>query len=412
MDVVHARCAGMDISKRDAKVCVRIQGPGGRVSNEVRTFGSKTKDVFALRAHLQAAKVTCVVMEATGDYWKPFYYLLEDLDGVAVLLVNARQARNMPGRKTDVKDAVWLADLGAHRLLPGSFVPPPPIRRLRALTRQRVAIAREQAREIARMEKVLEDAGIKLSAEISDLTGVSGRRMLTAMIAGQRDPQVLADLGDFRLRASRQDLIDALTGRFTDHHAFLVREHLEAIDAAAARIARLEERIEAEIEPFRQAVDHLITIPGIKQATAQVIIAETGADMSRFSDPAHLCSWAGLAPGHHESAGKRKNTRTRPGDVYLHAALGTAVMSIVRSNNSRLAARYRRIAYRRGPLRANVAVQRTILTAVWHMLSNDLDYTDLGADFYQRIKPDRAIRNAVHTLKTHGYDVVLQPTAA
>ena len=411
MDVVHPRCAGIDVSKKDAKVCVRVQGSGPRPTrSEVTTFGSMSRDILALREHLEGEQVTCVVMEATGDYWKPFYYLLEG-SSFEVLLVNARQARNMPGRKTDVKDATWLAELGAHGLLSGSFVPPVPIRRLRDLTRARTVVRRERAREIARMEKVLEDAGVKLSAHIADLTGVSGRRMLQAMIDGERDPQVLADLADTRLRATRTTLIDALTGQFTDHHAFLITEHLDAIDAADARIARLDQRIEVETEPFRTALDHLITIPGIRQSTAQVIIAETGADMTQFPDPAHLCSWAGLAPGHHESAGKARAARTRPGNIYLHAALGTAVMSIARSNTSRLAARYRRVAVRRGPLRANVAVQRTILTAAWHMLTHDLDYTDLGADYYQRLRPDRAVRSAINTLKTHGYDVHLEPAA-
>lgn len=411
MDVVHPRCAGIDVSKRDAKVCVRVQGTGGRrTSNAVTTFGAMSKDVLALREYLERERVTCVVMEATGDYWKPFYYLLEDAP-FQVLLVNARQARNMPGRKTDVKDATWLADLGAHGLLPGSFVPPAPIRRLRDLTRARTMVRREQVREIARMEKVLEDAGIKLSAQITDLTGVSGRRMLSAMINGERDPQVLADLADARLRASRQTLIDALSGRFTDHHAFMLTEHLNAIDLAGARITRLDARIEDEIAPFRTALDHLITIPGIADTAAQVIIAETGGDMSQFPDAAHLCSWAGLVPGHHESAGRRHSTRTRPGNIYLHTALGTTVMSISRSNNTRLSARYRRIAAHRGPLRANVAVQRTIMTIVWHLLTTDTDYDDLGNDYYQQLKPDRAISNALRTLKKHGYDVQLQPAA-
>lgn len=411
VEVLHPRCAGIDVSKKDAKVCVRIQGTGSRKTSEtVRTFGSLTRDVLELREHLISAKVTCVVMEATGDYWKPFYYLLAD-GPFEVMLVNAHQARNMPGRKTDVKDAVWLADLAAHGLLKASFVPPAPVRALRDLTRARATVMRERSREINRLEKVLEDAGIKLSAMISDLNGVSGRAMLQAMVDGERDPRVLADLVDHRLRATRDQLIDALTGRFTEHHAFMVGLHLDAIDQATARAARLDQRIEEAIAPFRAARDRLTTIPGISKNTAEVIIAETGADMTRFASPGHLVSWAGLAPGHHESAGRRKSSRTRPGNLYLHAALGTAVMSIARSNTTFLAARYRRITARRGPLRANVAVQHTILTAVWHMLTHELDYQDLGPDHYDHHRPDRAIRRALRTLETSGYTVTLERAA-
>jgi len=410
VQVVHPRCAGIDISKKDAKVCVRIQGTGGRKTSEtVSTFGSLTKDVLRLREHLTGARVTCVVMEATGDYWKPFYYLLEDAP-FDVMLVNAHQARNLPGRKTDVKDAVWLADLAAHGLLTPSFVPPAPVRVLRDLTRARATVIRERSRDINRLEKVLEDAGIKLSSMISDLNGVSGRAMLAAMANGERDPRVLADLADHRLRATRQELIDALTGRFTEHHAFMVALHLDAIDHATARATRLEERIEEAMAPFRATRDRLTTVPGISKNTAEVIIAETGADMTRFATAGHLVSWAGLAPGHHESAGRRKPSRTRPGNAYLHAALGTTVMSIKRSNTF-LGSRYRRITARRGPLRANVAVQHTILTAVWHMLTHDIDYTDLGPDHYDHHRTDRAIRQALRTLQTNGYTVTLEHAA-
>ena len=411
VEVLHPRCAGIDISKKDAKVCVRVQGTGGRKTSEtVSTFGSLTRQVLQLREYLIGAKVTCVVMEATSDYWKPFYYLLQDAP-FEVMLVNAHQARNMPGRKTDVKDAVWLADLAAHGLLNASFVPPAPIRALRDLTRARATVMRERSREINRLEKILEDTGIKLSAMISDLTGVSGRAMLQAMVDGQRDPQVLADLADHRLRATREELVDALTGRFTEHHAFMVGLHLDAIDQATARAGRLDERIEEAMTPFRDARDHLTTVPGISKTTAEVIIAETGGDMTRFPTAGHLASWAGLAPGHNESAGKRKSSRTRPGNVYLHAVLGTAVMSIARSNKTFLAARYRRITARRGPLRANVAVQRTILTAVWHMLTEDIDFNDLGPDHYDHRRPDRAVSRAVRTLETNGYTVTLQRAA-
>jgi transposase len=255
MEVVHVRCAGMDISKKDAKVCVRIAGAGRRKTVEtVTTWGSMTGQVLTLRDHLVEAQVTCVVMEATGDYWKPFYYLLEDLPGVEVMLVNARHVKNLPGRKSDVADATWLAQLGAHGLVRGSFVPPEPIRHLRDLTRARTAITRERGREIQRLEKLLEDAGIKLSSVASDILGVSGRAMLEALISGDRDPAALADLAKRRLRSKIPQLTEALEGRFSEHHAFLARVHLDLIDRHTEAIEHLTARIEVMMSPFRGSV--------------------------------------------------------------------------------------------------------------------------------------------------------------
>jgi transposase len=326
MEVVHARCAGMDISKSDAKVCVRIAGAGRRKTVEtVTTWSSMTGQILALRDHLLAERVTCVVMEATSDYWKPFYYLLEDA-GFELMLVNARHVKNLPGRKTDVADATWLAQLGAHGLVRASFVPPEPIRRLRDLTRARTAITRERAREVQRLEKLLEDAGIKLSAVASDIIGVSGRAMLEALIAGDRDPAALADLAKRRLRSKIPALTEALTGRFTEHHAFLARVHLDLIDRHTTAINQLTERIDVVIEPFQGFRDLIGTIPGISTLLADVIIAETGADMAVFPTAKHLASWAGTTPGSNESAGKVKSTKTRPGNPYLQGALGTAAM--------------------------------------------------------------------------------------
>ena len=305
-------------------------------------------------------------MEATGDYWKPFYYLLEDAD-FEVMLVNARQVKNLPGRKSDVSDAAWLAQLGAHGLVRGSFVPPAPIRELRDLTRARTMMTRERGREIQRLEKLLEDAGIKLSSVATDITGVSGRLMLQALIDGQRDPAVLADLAKRRLRAKIPELTEALTGRFSDHHAFLAGMYLDAIDQRSRQIADLTARIEVVIEPFRSFCDLIDTIPGIGQRSAEVIVAETGADMSIFPTAAHLASWAGICPGSNESAGRVKSTATRPGNPYLKAALGTAALSIANSHGTYLAAKYRRIAARRGPKKALVAVEHAILIAIWNM---------------------------------------------
>src|SRR5665648_285019 len=290
-DVVHRRCAGIDISKRDAKVAVRVAG-GGRAGTTtvVTTWSSMTGQVLALREHLVAQQVTCVVMEATSDYWKPFYYVLED-GPWELMLVNARHARNMPGRKTDVSDAAWLAQLGAHGLVRGSFVPPAPIRALRDLTRTRTALTRERAREVQRLEKLLEDAGIKLSAVATDIVGVSGRAMLEALIAGQRDPEVLADLAKRKLRWKLGELSEALDGRFADHHAFLARTHLDLIDHLTGTIDQVTTRIEEAIAPFRGVRDLIVTVPGISTGVADVIIAETGTDMTRFASPGGQVAW-------------------------------------------------------------------------------------------------------------------------
>jgi len=407
MEVVHVRCAGLDISKRDAKVCVRVAGAGRRKTVEtVTTWGSTTNQVLALRDHLVAEQVTCAVMEATGDYWKPFYYLLEDA-GFEVMLVNARHVKNLPGRKTDVSDATWLAQLGAHGLVRGSFVPPEPIRQLRDLTRARTAITRERGREVQRLEKLLEDAGIKLSSVASDITGVSGRAMLDALIAGQRDPVVLADLANRRLRSKISALTEALTGRFTDHHAFLARVHLDLIDRHTTAIEEITARIEVVMEPFRGFHDLICTIPGIGTINADIIIAETGADMTRFPTPGHLASWAGTCPGSNESAGRVKSTKTRPGNPYLQGALGAAAMACAQNQTTYLGARYRRIASRRGPMKANVAIQHSMLIAIWHMGRDGTLYDDPGADFFTRLHPDRAKTRALHQLESMGYHVTL-----
>ena len=412
MDVIHPRCAGLDISKKDAKVCVRIAGSGRRRAVEtVTTWGSTTNQILALRQHLLAEHVSCVVMEATGDYWKPFYYLLEDLDGTEVMLVNAREAKNLPGRKTDVSDATWLAQLGAHGLVRASFVPPQPIRELRDLTRTRTAITRERSREVQRLEKLLEDAGIKLSSVASDIVGVSGRAMLQALVEGERDSSVLADLARLSLRKKTPQLVEALTGRFTDHHAFLVRMHLGLIDQHTAAIEELSERIEVVIEPFRGFCDLICSIPGIGPTTAQVITAETGADMTRFPTAGHLASWAGVCPGHHESAGRTKSTHTRPGNPYLKAVLGTAAMNTARNKDSYLGARYRRLAARRGKGKALVATQHSILASIWHMAQTGALYEDLGPDHYTHLQPLQTKRRAIRQLQELGYAVTLQPAS-
>lgn len=423
MEVIHPRCAGVDVSKKDAKVCIRVQGSGRRgTSTTVTTWGSTTGEILALGEHLLAEHVSCVVIESTSDYWKPFYYLLEE--ALPVMLVNAKAARNVPGRKTDVSDAAWLADLGAHGLIQASFVPPAPIRVLRDLTRARTTITRARTKEIQRLEKLLEDAGIKLSAVASNIVGVSGRAMLEALIAGERDSAVLADLAKSGMRKKIPALTEALTGRFSEHHAFMARLYLDRIDAHAADIARLDARIEEAIAPFRPVRELLMSIPGWSQIVANVFIAETGADMSVFPTAAHLASWAGVVPGCNESAGRIKSAATQPGNRHLKAALGVAALSAARTKDTYYNARYRRIAGRRQPVQSRrnksrgssiagmialVAVEHKMLTDAWHMLTNGAFYSDPGSDYYTRHQPGKTKTRAIKQLETLGYKVTLEP---
>lgn len=409
MDVLHERCAGVDISKKDAKACVRTPSTKrrGSFATETTTWKSTTNAVLALRDHLLAAEVTLVVIEATSDYWKPFYYLLaEDLN---VILVNARQVKNLPGRKTDVSDAAWLAQLGAHGLVRPSFVPPQPVRELRDLTRARTQMTRERGQIVQRLEKLLEDTGIKLAAVASDIMGVSGRAMLEALTSGERNPQVLAELAKRRLRNKIPELTEALTGRFRAHHAFLTRLHLDHYDQLTDAIGQLDARIEEAMAPFRPALDLLDTIPGINRAVAEVIIAETGGDMNRFASARHLASWAGVCPGHHESAGRTKSARVRPGNPYLKGALGLAAFGAARTKDTYLQARYKRLTARRGPLKALVAVEHSIITAIWHMLTDNVPYHELGGTYFTQRDPERATRRAINQLNQLGYTVTLNP---
>jgi transposase len=333
-------------------------------------------------------------------------------DKLPVMLVNAKRARNIPGRKSDVSDAAWLAQLGAHGLLRASFIPPEPVRHLRDLTRARSTAARDRARIVQRLEKFRESSEITLSAVATDLTGASARAMLQALVAGDRDPKTLADLAKRTLRHKTPVLIEALEGRFTEHHAFMVAQYLAQLDTQQATIDALTARIETVIAAFAPARDALVTIPGISQTVADVIIAETGADMTVFPTAGHLASWAGVSPGMNESAGRVKSTHTRHGNAHLTGALGVAAMSASRTKNTYLAARYRRIATRRGPVRAVVAIERTILTAVWNMFTNGELYADLGGDYYTRRDPMRAKHNAIRQREALGYQVTVQPVVA
>jgi transposase len=412
VEVVHPRCAGIDISKKDAKVCVRVQGSGRRATTaSVTTWGAMSNEILALREPLIAEKVTCVVMESTGDYWKPFYYLLED--AVNVMLVNSRDARNRPGRKTDVSDAAWLADLGAHGLLRASLVPPPPIRRLRDLTRARTDLNRDRVRQIHRLEKILQDAGIKLSSVATDIMGQSSRAMLEALIAGETDPAAMADLAKRRLRSKIPALTEALTGRFTAHHGYLIRMHLNLIDSYSAALSDLDTKIIDALSPSLTAArDLLCSIPGWSTTVAEVFLAETGGDMTAFPTAGHLASWAGVFLGANESAGRVKSTKTREGNRNLKGALGIAALSATRSRDTYFAAKYRRICAHRGPMKALVAVERAMVGAAHGMLANGEFYRDPGADYFTARRPGSIKANAIRQLQALGYAVILEPATA
>ena len=409
------RVAALDIGKAELVCCVRVPNPdrAGRRLQEVTTHSTMTRSLQVVADRLRELGVTRVVMEATSDYWKPPFYLLEAA-GFETWLVNAKDVKHLPGRpKTDKLDAVWLCKVAERQMLRPSFVPPKPIRRLRDLTRYRIALVAEVGAEKNRVEKLLEDAQIKLSVVASDIFGVSGRAMMAALIAGQRDPKVLAQMARARMRARIPQLEEAFVGHFEDHHAFLLSGMLARIDGLGADIARLEERIDAEIAPFEEAVARLDEIPGVGRIAACVILAEVGVDMGRFPTAAHLCSWARFAPAVKESAGRKKgNGATGHGNRYLARALGEAAVSAAKTDTF-LGERYRRIARRRGKKKAIVAVGRSILVIVWHLLATPGGrFVDLGPDYYDtRRSTERAVRNHVRRLHELGYRVTLEPAA-
>jgi len=407
------RVAALDIGKAELVCCVRLPGKAGKRLQEVTTYATMTRSLLQLADQLAELGVTRVVLEATSDYWKAPFYLLE-AQGLEVWLVNAREVKHLPGRpKTDKLDAVWLAKLAERGMLRPSFVPPLPIRRLRDLTRYRADLVAVRTAEKQRVEKLLEDAQIKLSVVASDIFGVSGRAMLAALIQGERDPKRLAELARTRLRAKRGQLQEAFTGQFTDHHAFLLATMLGRIDQASADIAELDRKIEAEIAPFGAAVERLDEICGVGRTAAQTIIAEIGTDMGRFPTPGHLASWARYAPGVKQSAGKSKGKATTGhGNPYLARVLGEAAVAAGRTDTF-LGERYRRIARRRGAKKAIVAVGRSILVIVWHLLADpNLRYHDLGPGFYDtHVNAERAKHNHVRQLEALGYKVTLEPAA-
>jgi transposase len=409
MDVLITRCAGLDVHKKEVTACVRIPGDGPTRHQEIRRFGTTTRQLALLRTWLAGAAVTTVGMESTGVYWRPVYYALEaDFD---CWLLNAAHMHNVPGRKTDQADAAWIAQLVEHGLVRPSFVPEPAFRELRMLTRTRKRFSDDRIRHVLRLQAVLEDAGIKLASVATDVMGVSGRSMVEALIAGDRDPERVADLARTALRRKIPDLAEALEGRFLDHHARLAREALHHCDAATASVARLSERITELLAPWSTQRRLLETIPGVSTLTAEAILAEVGPHISRFPTAAHLASWAGVCPGNNESAGKRRSGRTRKGNQWLRRALVQAAHAAGRTKTY-LGAQYARLRARRGAGKAALAVAHSILVIAYHVLRDHKPYTDLGPDwFHQRRDPANYQAYLVRKLTSLGLQVTVAPTA-
>jgi transposase len=410
MEVMYPRCAGLDVHKETVVACVRIVA-GGEVSRSVRTFKTTTAGLTELSEWLEENGCTHVAMEATGVYWKPVWQVLAD-SSFELILANAAQVKNVPGRKTDVNDATWLAELLAHGLVRASFVPEPAIQELRGLLRTRKQLVREKASHVQRLQKTLEEANIKIESVLSDVMGHSGRAIIQALIDGETDPAKLAELAHWKVRASAATLREALRGRIKRHHRFLLRLHMQQVNALEACIAEIDREADAGLACFRDAVERLSTIPGISQLSAQVIVSEIGTDMSRFATDAHLRSWAGLCPRNDESAGKRRSTRLRKGAPWLKAMLVQCAWAATRSKGTYLHAQYVRLRGRRGSKKAICAVAASILTAAYHMLKDGTCYIDLGADHFNRRRPETQARRLVNRLVDLGFSVELKPVAA
>jgi len=410
METLFERVAGLDVHKDTVVACVRV-AVGREVSEELAEWGTTTKELLGLRDWLEARRVELIGMESTGVYWKPVFYVLEEL--CDCWLLNARHLRNVPGRKTDMADAAWIAKLVQHGLVRPSFVPPKPIRELRNLTRYRKAQIQERTREGQRLDKILQDAGIKLSSVASDTLGASGRAMLAALIEGSASPEALAELAKGRLRTKIPALREALNGRFNANHALIVGEILAKLDYLDEAVARLSDAIEEQCRPFEAEIDLLDTIPGVDRRCAEAMIAELGVDMSRFGDAHRLASWAGVCPGSHESAGRNKTGKTRKGSKWLQTHLNEAAKSIVRSKGTYLAAQYARLKPRRGHAKATVAVEHSIVVAAFHILDRHEPYHELGADYFvRRHDPERHARRLARQIQALGFDVTIRPADA
>jgi len=402
MEVLYPRCAGLDVHAGSVTACARIAS-GPQVTYEHHTVATTTRGLLELDEWLTGHGCTHVAMEATGVYWKPVWHVLEAR--FTLVLANAMHIRNVPGRKSDMNDATWIADLLAHGLIRSSFVPPAPIQELRDLTRTRRQLVHEVARHVLRIQKTLEDANLKLTQVMSDIVGVSGRAILNALIAGETDPNRLVELTRGRLKASRRDLLDALHGRITDHHRFMIKLHLTQIDALESAIATIEARIGDALGPFRAAVSLLTTMPGLSETTARVLIAEIGTDMSRFPSVGHLISWAGFCPRLDESAGKRRSTRTRQTTPWLKPTLINAAWAATRKKDSYLRAQFLRIKSRRGAKKAILAVASSMLTAAYFMLRDGVDYHDLGAHHFEHRDKEQLAKRLIQRLRDLGVAV-------
>jgi transposase len=403
MEVLYPRCAGLDVHQTSVVACVRI-AEGARASHEVRTFETTTKGLLALADWLGEAGCTHVAMESTGVYWKPVWHVLEG--EFELVLANAAHIRNVPGRKTDVNDATWIADLLAHGLVRASFVPPTAIQELRDLTRTRKQLVRELARHVQRIQKTLEDANIKIAGVISDILGASGRAFLDAIIAGETDPEQLAALARGRLRASREQIVEALRGRVREHHRFMLKLHLEQVSSLEHAIAKIEARLGECLEPFREDVKLLTTMPGISQTAAQVIASEMGLDMHRFPSADSLVSWAGMCPRSDESAGKRRSTRIRKGAPWLKTTLIQAAWAASRTKNTYLQTLFHRVKARRGAMKAIVAVAASMLRSAYYMLTRGTTYQDLGPNHFDSRTRVRTVNRLLKRLKDLGIEVI------
>jgi transposase len=413
-EVLHVRSAGVDLGKRFLVACVRVPNPKrvGTWSLQTERFDTTMAELRRLRDWLGQAAVEVVVLEATSDYWRSVYYLLAQR--LNVMLVNPSHLRGIRGRKTDPSDAAFLARAGASGMVLGSFVPPRSIRELRDVTRRRTELAADRGREIQRLEKELEDTGMKLTSVLSDVVGVSSRRILEALIGGERDPQLLAELTTGTARRKIAALVAALDGDFSEHHAWMCRHYLDEIDHLAQLVAVLDSRVASIVTALarEQDLDNLDTIPGIGRSAAEIVIAETGGDMAFFATAGHLSSWIGVCPGMNESAGVNKSGHTRDGNANLKRVLGTAAMAAIKGKDSYYAAYYRRIAARRGAQRALVAVMHKIVIAIWHVLNDHVRFQDLGADFFTKRDPQRAIRQMTKQANSLGLTIRFDPIGA